>query len=149
MNHEFRDRALVRRQLILKRVVKGLPNALLHSLLTVDRQRVIQVELKNPHVIKTDDVIRMFVRVQHSVHDPKPLSQELEPQIRSSVDQQIPARKTQNTGTACAFVPWVLALANLAATPDRGHPDGSPGTEENEFSLNVLGDGYGHNFCSV
>lgn len=75
---------------IAKCIVKDLSNSAFDDLRGVDRDRMSEHERKKPDVIKTVQVICMFMGVQDGVHQADLFPQKLHPQFRRGIDEQVP-----------------------------------------------------------
>jgi hypothetical protein len=82
----------VRLLAIRKSIVKRVTQSLLDRRRAIERQRMIEIELKESQIVQPKNVVSVFVRIRDRMHDADSFTKQLETQIGRSVHQQIPFR---------------------------------------------------------
>ncbi len=96
-----------------------------------------QVELKQPQIIKTHHMIRMFVGVNYRVNNSDSFSQQLLTKIGRGVDQQISVWQAHNCAGPRTFVPRIIALADRATATNRRNSHRSACSQEDHLSREI------------
>ena len=130
-------RARMGRWGIAKRVVKCFANSRFDFRLAVHGNRVPQVKLKQPQIVQTENVVRMFVCKSDGVNQSDFFTQQLNSQFWWSVDQQNSFRQPNCHRTASSIVLRIVTQANAAPTPQGRNAHRSPAPQHNHFSRNV------------
>jgi hypothetical protein len=87
----------------------------------------------------------MLVREQHGMNDADLFPQELRPQVRRSVDQQIALGQAEHDRTSRSLVLGMPALANLAGTANRRHAHACACPQQNHLTQKISSSkSYGH-----
>src|SRR3972149_2134749 len=122
--------ALIRR---VECITERTADARLDLLLAVDRQLVVEVKGEDPQVVQPEQVVGVSVSVDHRMDDADPLANQLGPQLRWRVDQQIASGKPHDGRTAGSAIFGVAAGASSAPAPDQRGTGGwsrPPGPEQ-------------------
>ena len=96
-----------------------------------------QIELKEPQIIHSENVIRMFMRIKHAVYQTDILPDQLLSQVRPGIDQQIPLLQAQDDRTACAIVFRVRATTDIAPASNHGYTNARPGSQDDQLAANI------------
>jgi hypothetical protein len=76
--HELWGGSRVRRLKIRESIVERMPQPLLDRWLTIQGQRMIQIELKESQIVQSKNVIRVLVRISDRMDNPDPFAEQLE-----------------------------------------------------------------------
>src|SRR5438477_10556130 len=98
-----------------------------------------QIELKQPQIVEAKNMVGVLVREQNGVDDAHPLAQQLLPQIRRRIDEQVAFWQAKERGTSRPFIARIGAGTNFAGTADRRHADARSRSEQNELPADVGG----------
>jgi len=135
--HELRNGAFMSGRSIWKGVVKRPANPLLDQRLAVQRHGMAQIELKQPQVVQSEEMVGVLVREEHAVDDANLLAKQLGSQVGWRVDEQIPPRQTENDGTTRPLIVGVRAGAHLTVATDGGNPHRGSRAQKDELTANV------------
>lgn len=95
---------------------------------------------EEPHVVEPKQVVGMFVREQHRMHQADAFAQQLGTQVGRGVNEQIAERQSQKDRAAGALVPRIDALADGTTAADGRHPHAGAGSEEDQLAADVRRD---------
>ncbi len=84
----------------------------------------------------------MGMGVRHRVDQPDTLPEQLDPQLRRRIDQQVPFRQSQDHRAAGPLVLWIRARAGSAIAPDPRHAVGRARPQKDQLAGDVLGAGW-------
>jgi hypothetical protein len=122
---------------VAKGIRKRLLNAPTNDLSAIDWHWVFQVELEESQVVKTGDMVLMFVRIDHRMQDANFFAQQLGPQIGRRIDQQVSIGQTQNGAAARSLISRMPALANATSATQCRHTYGGASTQQDHPALDI------------
>lgn len=106
-----------------ERVVEGLAESGFDDIGAVNGDGMPKVELEEAKVIESEDVIGVFVGVDHRVNDADAFAEELLAEVGGGVDQQVALREAENGAAAGALVLRIASRADGAIAANRGDSD--------------------------
>ena len=83
-------------------------------------------------------MIGMLVSEQDTMDYPDLLSEQLAPQVRRRVNQQISSGQTKNGTCTGTLVFRTVTLADITPTANHWHTDRGAGTKQDHFPLDIL-----------
>src|SRR5262249_992427 len=98
----------------------------------VQRNRLAGVGRERSQVVQAVQVVGVRMRKQNGVDALDLFTQQLQPQLRRRVDEEVPFRRRDQDGTTIALVAWVAGATHVAPATDHRNPDRGARTEERE-----------------
>ena len=96
----------------------------------VERHGAAQATWDRPQVIEAEQVVGVVVREQDGVNHRDLLAEQLQPQLRRRVDEDVALGQADQDGAAVALVARVGGLAHGTVAADHGHADRRAGAQE-------------------
>ncbi len=125
----------------VKRIIERFADAGLDLILAEQRELAVEIIRKQPDVVQSIDMVHMIVRKQGGVDQPDAFPQQLRPQVRRRVDQQIALGQSQRQAAPQPAIARVAAHARLATTANDRHADAGARAEKNQLAGNVRSHG--------
>lgn len=85
---------------------------------------------QRPQVVQSEQVVGVVVRVQRGVDEAHVFADQLQPQFRRRVDEQVAPRRANEHGAAITVIVRIGRLTDGAVAADHGHPNRGAGAEE-------------------
>src|SRR5262249_30058586 len=113
-------------------------NLLFHLRGAIQGHGSAQISGKRPHIVETEEMVRVVVREGDRVDDFDLGPQELQSELRRRVDQEIASRQLNAGGAAVAMIPWIGRIAHRATATDNRNTRAGSRAQENEPSRHRL-----------
>jgi len=123
----------------LKGVTVGGSQLLFDDFLAVKRDFFVEHMPELPQVVQPEDVVCVAVGEHRGMHQIDLFADELDPQFRRGVDENIPLRRLHEDTASCSGITRIGRLADRTAAADERHAVTGSGTKNDDFT------GCGHN----
>lgn len=123
MHGELRNGSGVRLGEVGERVIEGLAESGFDDIGAVNGDGMAEVELEEAEVIESEDVIGVFVGVDHRVDDADAFTEQLLAEIGGGIDQQVALGEAENGATSGALVFRIASRTDGAIAANRGDSD--------------------------
>ena len=115
-------------------VIEGLAQSGFDDVRAVNGDGVPQVKLEEAEVIETEDVIGVFVGVDHRVHDADAFAKQLLAKVGGGVDQEVALGETEDGAAARPLVLGITSGADRTIAANRGDSDRRAGSEQDHLA---------------
>src|SRR5215218_6281028 len=137
--------ALIRQHRIIEDVTEGGSDSLERLSGSVDGQWLRTTNRENPQIVYAIDVVGMLVCIDDRINSGDALREQLQPELRWSIDEDFGTSDVENGAGAAAPISRICRAADGTVTPDLRHAEGRTRSEEREahclncFNLQEVG----------